>query len=106
MPVGVGNRVCGDAGVTDGAPLGHLSPGKGPVQAADSVAYVYSAGNVAEPDCENGLPAPSVPKLGQMVGKLNRLLFNSTGGAHFVTFFSFSTRSPGQAQSGQAHGGV
>jgi phosphoserine phosphatase RsbU/P len=35
----------------------------------------------------NGLPAPATPELAQMVGKLNRLIFNSTNGAHYVTFF-------------------
>lgn len=35
----------------------------------------------------NGVPAPATPQLDQMVGKLNRLIFNSTNGSHFVTFF-------------------
>jgi sigma-B regulation protein RsbU (phosphoserine phosphatase) len=35
----------------------------------------------------NGLPSPPTPQLDQMVGKLNRLIFNSTNGSHYVTFF-------------------
>jgi sigma-B regulation protein RsbU (phosphoserine phosphatase) len=35
----------------------------------------------------NGLPPPPTPQLDQMVGKLNRLIFNSTNGSHYVTFF-------------------
>lgn len=35
----------------------------------------------------NGALPPSVPALAQMVGKLNRLVFRSTSGEHYVTFF-------------------
>jgi sigma-B regulation protein RsbU (phosphoserine phosphatase) len=35
----------------------------------------------------NGALPADVPKLGQMVGKLNRLIFNSTSGENYVTFF-------------------
>jgi phosphoserine phosphatase RsbU/P len=35
----------------------------------------------------NGSTLPAIPELAQMVGKLNRLIFNSTSGEHYVTFF-------------------
>jgi len=35
----------------------------------------------------NGSPVPVTPELSQIVGKLNRLLFDSTNGEHYVTFF-------------------
>ena len=35
----------------------------------------------------NGTLLPSVPSLAQMVGKLNRLVFRSTSGENYVTFF-------------------
>jgi phosphoserine phosphatase RsbU/P len=35
----------------------------------------------------NGAPPAANPDLAQMVGKINRLLFNSTNGEHYVTFF-------------------
>jgi sigma-B regulation protein RsbU (phosphoserine phosphatase) len=35
----------------------------------------------------NGSPVPATPELAPMVGKLNRLLFNTTNGEHYVTFF-------------------
>ncbi|HET6862662.1 MAG TPA: SpoIIE family protein phosphatase, partial [Pyrinomonadaceae bacterium] len=35
----------------------------------------------------NGAPVPVTPELSQIVGKLNRLLFDSTNGEHYVTFF-------------------
>jgi sigma-B regulation protein RsbU (phosphoserine phosphatase) len=35
----------------------------------------------------NGSPMPVTPELSKIVGKLNRLLFDSTNGEHYVTFF-------------------
>jgi len=35
----------------------------------------------------NGSPVPVTPELAKLVGKLNRLLFDSTNGEHYVTFF-------------------
>jgi sigma-B regulation protein RsbU (phosphoserine phosphatase) len=35
----------------------------------------------------NDSATPVVPLLAPMVGKLNRLIFNSTSGEHYVTFF-------------------
>ena len=35
----------------------------------------------------NGAPAPVTPELSPIVSKLNRLLFDSTNGEHYVTFF-------------------
>src|SRR4030095_15869630 len=35
----------------------------------------------------NGSPVPVTPELSKIVGKLNRLLFDSTNGEHYVTFF-------------------
>src|SRR5262249_24293253 len=35
----------------------------------------------------NGSQVPVTPELAKLVGKLNRLLFDSTNGEHYVTFF-------------------